>query len=419
MLNLLKDLTLNELPWGAEISLPNTRSLQSTPHVIGGKYPCRSAAYIPWMIFHEYLDANPNKQFSALDPFMGSGTTAIEANKFTSKIYGLEIDPYAQLIASVSNLKYSKTELASIDSTLNLITEKWSSFKPKKSLEPSLKNIRYWFNDREFSDLLRLKTAILELSDDNLKMKDFLLVAFVEIIRGCSKAERQSLKPYISTRFPKEPQLVISSFHKAVEKYISSVSHSTENLSNGIIWLEGDATNFNTCEPLDIVVTSPPYVNALDYTRCIKLESSWIGLMDDSHLAEVRNGQVGEASRAKFIEITPSISSIVSEYLEEVREIDIRRFQTIQTYFQDISSNLRGVYKALSYGSGYHMIIGNSSIRGSYIPTHQIIAEIAQDLGFSWDSYFKYPIKDHRTSIPRKGEGGKIAYEHVIKLVKK
>jgi hypothetical protein len=105
-------------------------------------------------------------------------------------------------------------------------------------------------------------------------------------------------------------------------------------------------------------------------------------------------------------------------YIKRIRKIDLRRFQTIQTYFQDISSNLSCVYKALSHGGEYHMIVGNSTIRGIHIPTHQIIAEIAQDIGFSWDSYFKYPIKDHRTSIPINGNGGKIAYEHVIKLIK-
>lgn len=419
MINSLKSLASNELQWGEEISLPSTRILQSTPHVIGGKYPCRSVAYIPRMIFQEYSDANPSKTFTAFDPFMGSGTTAIEANKFTSKIYGLEIDPYARLIANVSNLKYSKVELSTIESTVNLIIKKWNSFRPKKSLDPTLKNIHYWFNELEYSDLLRLKTAIFELSDGNFKMKDFLLVTFAEIIRGCSKAERQSLKPYISTRFPKEPQRVLPSFKKAVKKYISSVSNSAKNMSNGIIWLKGDATNFTIHKPLDIAVTSPPYINALDYTRCIKLESSWIGLMDDASLVLSRNGQVGEASRTNFIETTKTISRITDAYLRKIRTIDLRRFQTVRTYFQDISSNLRCVYKALSHGGEYHIIIGNSTIRGTYIPTHQIIAEIAEDLGFSWNSYFKYPIKDHRTSIPRNGKGGKIAYEHVIKLVKK
>jgi hypothetical protein len=291
----------NDRKWGEEISLPSTRILQSTPHVIGGKYPCRSVAYIPWILYQEYSNANSNRPFTTLDPFMGSGTTAIEGSKFTSKIYGLEIDPYARLIATVSNLKYSKAESETFESTLNLITQNWRSTRPQKSLEPSLKNIKYWFNELEYSDLLRLKTAIFELTDRNLKMKDFFLAAFAEIIRGCSKAERQSLKPYISTRFPKEPQQVLPSFQKAVKKYISSVSNSTNNMSDGIIWLAGDATNFNTSESVDIAVTSPPYINALDYTRCIKLESCWIGLMDDSCLPLARNGQVGEASRSKYV----------------------------------------------------------------------------------------------------------------------
>lgn len=417
--NKIKYLTASELQWGAEIALPNTRSLQSTPHIIGGKYPCRSVAYIPRMIFKKYASEHTNKNFKVIDPFMGSGTTAIEANEYTSEIYGLEVDPYARLIATVSNLKYTKSEIQQIELFYNTVLNTWETIKPKKSLQPLLANIRYWFNENEYTDLLKLKTAIFDLTSGNEKIMNFLLAVFAEIIRACSKAERQSLKPYISKRFPKEPKPVLPTFAKALEKYVLSVSDSLCNLSDGIVWLEGDATNFKTRSQINIAVTSPPYINALDYTRCIKLESCWLGLMDDAYLSYIKSQQIGEASRIKSVNIDTNTFIVTTPYLKDIREIDFRRFQTVQAYFQDISSNLKSMYSALVNGGEYHMIIGNSAIRGFYIPTHQIIAEIAQDLGFSWDGYFKYPIRDHRTSIPRNGNGGKIAYEHVIKLVKR
>jgi hypothetical protein len=62
----------------------------------------------------------------------------------------------------------------------------------------------------------------------------------------------------------------------------------------------------------------------------------------------------------------------------------------------------------------YYMIIGDNSIRKIEVPTHEIIANIANDLGFKWIGYFKYEIKDQRTSIPRNNKPKKMRFEHVL-----
>lgn len=322
------------------------------------------------------------------------------------------------MIATVSNLKYTEDELAHIKFILREIIYNWDSFNPKNEHRPNLKNIRYWFNERQFDDLLKLKTMIFELTKNNKKINSFVLVVFAEIIRSCSKAERQSLKPYISKKYPKVPTEVLPSFENAINKYLMSIRKTSEYKADSIIWLEGDATNFHVKKPIDIIITSPPYINALDYTRCIKLESSWVGLMDDSILSEIKSGQVGEAKRAKFVKVDEIVYDLINEPLEKIKEKDYHRFNTISAYFQDIYSNLHCAYDSLADNGEYHLIIGNSLIRGIYIATHEIIAQLAQKIGFKWDKYYKYPIKDHRTSIPRNGHGGKIAFEHVIKLVK-
>jgi len=135
-------------------------------------------------------------------------------------------------------------------------------------------------------------------------------------------------------------------------------------------------------------------------------------------LADVRAGQLGEAARSKHVEISSEVEKIVRPYIHEIEGADKSRFKTSLTYFQDMTENLRQVYGALVQGGEYHVIIGNSTIRGVDIPTHNVLAELAKYVGFTWQNYIKYPIKDHRTSIPRNGQGGKIEHEHVLTLVK-
>ena len=404
-----------EFEWEEELQFPSSRRLSESPHVIGGRYPCRSVAYVPRMIIASALETGSAK--TVLDPFMGSGTTAIEASKHFSKIYGLEIDPYARLIASVSTRRYSQSETIELERVALAIIKDVSTCKAETKFSPKLKNIHYWFDDDQFEDLLKIKTSILKTCRNDFE-RDFFLAALGDIIRQCSKAERQSLKPYISSKYGKVTKPALPTFKKAVSKYIVALSNSFSNPSEGIIWLEGDATKFEAKTKIDLAITSPPYINAMDYTRCIKLESAWIGTGTDEILSEVRAGQLGETARRKFVTVTEEVHNVCSSALHEINKVDKIRFATAMSYFQDIRDNLSSVYDALNDGGQYHMIIGNSTIRGTKVATHHLTGELGEKIGFRWDGYFKYRIKDHRTSIPRNGNGGKIEYEHVITLTK-
>ena len=91
---------------------------------------------------------------------------------------------------------------------------------------------------------------------------------------------------------------------------------------------------------------------------------------------------------------------------------------TCLSYFNDIYNNLICIRKILTDRGEYHMILGDNVIRGINIPTHKLIADLATKIGFEWSQYYKYQIKDHRTSMPRNNMGGKIKYEYVVVLSK-
>ncbi|WP_363322243.1 hypothetical protein [uncultured Aliiroseovarius sp.] len=367
------------------------------------------------MILEDYSSAS--KGIKVLDPFMGSGTTAIEAVRYASSVHGVEVDPYARLIATVATRKYSSDEIKEIQFLISEIKKRAIGQKPNKALNPELANIDYWFGEENFADLLKLKSTIFDLTDAG-KFRDFLLAAFGDIIRACSKAERQSLKPYISKKYEKKPKPVLDEFSRIAPKYIDAVLQSSSHKFDGIVWEGWDATDFNVSTSIDLAITSPPYINAMDYTRCIKLESAWIGTADDKAIRAVRNAQLGESIRRHRAIGDEFVSSIARKHFGELETIDESRFKTALVFFDDMKRNLQSVYRALKSGGSYYIIIGNSKIRGIEVPTHQVVAEIANELGYKWEKYFLYRIKDHRTSIPRGDRGGKIEFEHVLGLVK-
>jgi hypothetical protein len=369
------------------------------------------------MILDEFKPSG--KPIKVLDPFMGSGTTAIESCMKGFIPYGLEVDPYARLISNLSVHIFEEEEIEQIGIIKNIIVGSFGSCKANKELAPAIDNINYWFSEENYTDLLKLKTLIYKNTAQNESIRRFFLAVLADIIRASSKAERQSLKPYISTRFAKKNIPVLPSYEKSFNAYFLATKDAAQKLySSNINWLSGDATDFSSSVKMDVAITSPPYINAMDYVRCIKLESAWVGTGNEAVFSDLRKIQLGEAGRAKLKNATATVKKIAAPYLDYLQKEDPQRFETALVYFQDMHDNLVSVQGALKHGSSYHLIVGNSVIRNVDVPTHEIIAKIGEKLGYSWDKYVRYPIKDHRTSLPRNGRGGKISEEHVISLLK-
>ena len=409
------------LSWDETINFPSTRKLTEYGNKVFNRYPARSIFLVPRATLQH--QAGNNGKINILDPFMGSGTTAVEANRISSKIYGVEMDPFARMIAETSIISFTAKEKKEIEQLFQMILSTFEKIKPNQSLYPRLKNVEYWFNEDIFNDLLKLKTTIFELVQNEV-FKKFFLITFADSIKPSSKMERQSTKPYISSKYEKKIKPVRESFEYSFKKHFFALYQYQNSRKSKISWLSHDATDFaKKKNDIDLAITSPPYLNALDYTHIIKVDSSWVGTLTDETIPQLKKTQVGHDKRIRE-EYNSKITDIFSTYYKQLISDKVKGTtnqklkiaKTCLAYFEDIKDNLQCIYDVLKKGGEYHMIIGDNVVKGIEIPTHRLIAEIAEDIGFEWFGYYKYPIKDHRTSIPRMDLGGKIKYEYVLML---
>ena len=402
------------LPWGSEVEFPSTRNLNEYGNRVYNRYPARSIFTVPRAI----LAQHSNKKLNILDPFMGSGTTAVETLLSGNIPYGTEMDPFARLVSESSTTIYTEKEFTEIDKLYDQIMYSWTRCEPGEI--PDLQGIERWFKDGDLEKLLMLRSCIKGLVPD--AFLPFFTIVFADCIKPVSKMERQSTKPYISSKYEKKTKSVEESFSYSYKAHYAALHEMAQRFTfipqNPIIWLGNDATSFK-CEPnlIDVAITSPPYINAFDYSQCIKVESSLCGIMTNELITELREVQVGHAKR-RFQDIEDIVKSIFDPYFKQIKEKNPIKADTCLGYFNDILNNLICVQKALKNDGEYHIIIGDSNICGIEIPTHDIIAKIATKIGFNWFGYYLYKIKDHRTSIPRDHESSKIKYEHVLMLRK-
>ena len=229
-----------ELSWGEKIEFPSTRNLHEYGNRIYNRYPARSVFLVPRAILSQFKDKN----IKVLDPFMGSGTTAVETILSGNIPYGLEMDPFARMVAEASSFVFNKGELEEIIALKQEIINNWRKYKPEE--KPHLSGVERWFKEGDLESLLRMKKTIICIVPD--KYQKFFLVTYADAIKPVSLMERQSLKPYISTKYTKVTKSVDESFEYSFNVHFDAIKEMSEHVKNGgaIRWKEGTG-NIHDC----------------------------------------------------------------------------------------------------------------------------------------------------------------------------
>ena len=398
--------------------IPDKSKIVASTNRLFNKYPTRYISAVPRFAISAY--SSPGD--FVLDPFCGSGTTAIEAMIMGRNAYSIDIDPFARLLISVKTSIYSYEDICLISSIVNKLKEV-SPLDPKDIVLPPISNINKWFSDDAIAWLATYKYYIELLSEGNINVKNYLLVVLAAIVRKVSNADEVSPKPYISSRYPKTPAKANELFFKIEELYRPAIIEFSEVAgkydTNSIILPSNDARNIGV-ENVDLAITSPPYINAYDYVRSLKFEDIWLGLADETALRNNRKNYVGTESvhschsAYNFVNHSSTLQPIV----DELRKVDEKRAHIVLSYFEDMAINMKSVHRSLKKGSKYVIVVGDSKIRGSNIPTAKILSEIAANLGYTFVLSFKYVIRDRYLHLPRGERGGIIKYDEVLVIEK-
>lgn len=399
--------------------IPDKSRVVSSTNRLFNKYPTRYISAVP-----RYAIENFSKEGdTVLDPFCGSGTTAIEAMLLGRNAISVDIDPFARLLISAKTQVYQLDDLSLIDR----VVKELKNINPsaiKAHWIPKIPNIEKWFCETSIEQLSFIKWFIDEQCDNNIKVKNYLYVVLAGIIRKSSNADEVSPKPYISTRYPKTPEVPMEIFFKYEDMYRKAIIEYSDVVSKfdtkSVILDSNDARIISAEKSVDAAVTSPPYINAYDYVRSLKFEDMWLGLATDAELRKNRKSYIGTEISGSFYDDFDyaNQSEILKPLTTAIEEVDAKRAQMVRTYFEDMAKNMIAVKESLKQGGYYTIVVGDSNIRGQVIPTAKVLEEIAVKNGYEYVLNFKYLIRDRYLHLPRGNRGGIIKYDEILVLKK-
>ena len=396
---------LGEFPEGLR-----TASHTHTLHRFPGKFVPQVARELLALV-----GANP--QTLIADPFCGSGTSLVEASLAGVPSVGIDCDPLAVMISQAKTTALSPNQL----STLRRYWAGSIGSASISEMENTIPNLYHWFTPPAARQLSFIREKTMALSDESLRL--FSLVVFSSIIRRVSNADDQTQKTYVSGTLKKIPPSPGDLFSLHMEKAIQGMeSYSSAKLAPATAET-GDARSWENAPVLDGIITSPPYIDSIDYVYNQLLEYYWLygvlGLESISELRALRKNPVGfrktdvMAGLQRLSRYSAEAADQIEPVLTKVNRVSEKEAQNIIGYFEDFSMHIEAAKANLRKGSIYALVVGECHIRGVTIPTAKILTDLFKSSGFAHIGHCSYVIKRHYMKFPRRINSGKINIDHV------
>ena len=335
-----------------------------------------------------------------LDPFVGAGTVLVEAKLAGIQAVGIDINPFMCFASSIKTRTYDPD---SVLDAVHKVLEEISDHDPSIS-PPPIPNLDRYYSPRVLKKLLILKEKILRLSD--IEVRRLLLLAFADIAVKASNAKKSPALRFSSIRMDYP---VFSKFKKKVRIIVEDIENLTIQ-ETPIDVILTDARDLSFLErKFNLVITSPPYCNNVDFVRHTQLELYWLGLAKSSQdLGRIRRACITSCEAMAHVnkDCTPI------PHLKEVYKIaklisknTRRRLPHIVTqYFVGMYQHFVNLREVIKCSAKLLYVIGDSWLSGVYIPTHLLLAKLARNAGFT-----KCEIRTLRIrNVPRR-------HRHVIK----
>ena len=230
----------------------------------------------------------PPRGTSVLDPFVGSGTTIVEAQQAGFDSIGVDLNPIAILISKV------KTQGCPIGTgeALSVVVER--ALNDADDNVPEIPRLDHWFRVDIQRALARLSRSIAQAEP---QFSDILRLSLSSIIVRVSNQDSDTRYAAVDKNvtyddvfrfFVKSAQAIMQNLPRAEGN--TSARPETMLLQSDIL----EVTAKDIGRPVGLVVTSPPYPNAYEYWLYHKYRMWWLGFDPLS----VKDSEIG--ARAHF-----------------------------------------------------------------------------------------------------------------------
>lgn len=296
------------------------------------------------------------------DPFGGSGTTALEALRHGRRALCTDMNEIGLLVGRVKTTRITPAANTELHAIRTAVRSAGVSLPAAEQLIetyarfiPPIPNREKWFSQQASGELALIRDRISRLV--TAEARDIATLALSRIILRVSFQDSE-------TRYCAKPRFippgeVLATYSQAVEEIVADVTATEAVVRYGVAhFVQADARSLPrdqvADESVDLIVTSPPYGNAMDYHLYHRFRLFWVG-SDPRSLAAVE----------------------VGSHLRHQREGN--GFQVFRSEIGQCLSQMSRVLRAGRYAA---IVIGDSVYEGHLHDGAKMVVELGKSQGF-------------------------------------
>ena len=304
---------------------------------------------------------------TVLDPFCGSGTTLVACKEHEINAVGLDVLPTAIFASRVKTADYDPSFLREEAKTLFRIKFQhleWEFPKPMRAM----------INKYALQDIAFFSSIINQLDG-----KEFFTLALLNASIKVSYAWKDGGVIKIR-RHPTPPMRKL--FQRVVYNMIKDIENTeTSDASVSVVQCDSRQMQLDD-ESIDAIITSPPYLNNIDYTKLYAIEDFFMNMRH-----------------------VPAVRSFMGVRDGKDRE---------DAYFEDMKQSLSKMYRVLKPKGKAAIILGNAYL-GKEVESDFILSHIAAETGFEVE---KIIVLNKRFALENRTEKKGVLRESLIILKK-
>ncbi len=377
-------------------------------------------AYSVQMV-EQILDSGAVPRGPVLDPFCGSGTTALVCAERGVSADTTDINPFLLWLAAAKARDYSAAERTWFAQSSKRVERALSNTSSSTAWVPPLYKIEKWWSEATLAGLSRGFAAVERLEREAPgNAADLLKVAFCRtlIARAHVSFGHQSMS-FRRARAEVDESLALKA---AWREAVTAVAEGAERPVTAIPRaLQCDARELEqrlSPGTYRAVITSPPYPNRMSYVRELRPYMYWLRYLDSGKGAgeldwQAIGGTWGTAT-SNLTKWRPDASARVPFPGFERRILPAIRRQSpllasyVHKYFEDMLRHCESVQRLLVPGATVHYIVGNSKFYEVLLPVERIFAAMFAATGF----------RNARVRVIRKRSSKKELFEFVVSAEK-
>ena len=347
------------------------------------------------------LEEMDRENLVCLEPFSGSGTTALELQNNGIPCYAFEVNPLMFLIARVKLER--GYELDRIDYWLNFVKVRREDIQvclqtEFDTLYEGVNKKKWNYNISVGVAVEKLKTAINLINEEIYK--ELFTVALASILLDVSNLYRNG-KCLSYKRNWKERQINEDDVYRLfdnkvvceIKQDLDVAKNNTRQNNKLLLFNEDSRIGIESKVQdgsIDLVITSPPYLNSRDYTDTYMLELKTLGFTETSEkIRELREKTLRSHVQIKWRDKTNIQNELLKETIKklEIAAENIEQWNSsiidmVRLYFVDMQSIFKSLYKKMKKGGRVYFNVSNSAYFNVLIDTLEICALIAENEGF-------------------------------------